>query len=105
MCEQSKSREGGLSWLVVLEDTAHHVREGGAYKWMVTRSPLGKHRLMKAPLLFSVWDSMGWWVFLSQLNSGNTFTHCAHTELCFLDGSKSSQLVSEYEPPSLACTH
>lgn len=92
---------------MVLEDTAHHVGEGSAYKWMATGSPLGKDREMKAPLLFSVWDSVEWWVLLSRLNfTGNTLRHaCAHIELCFLDGSKSSQLVSEYEPPSLACPH
>jgi hypothetical protein len=60
---------------------------------------VGKHGQMKAPLLLSVWGSVGWRVFFSQLNlSGDTLMHsCTHTEECFLDGSKSSQLASEYE--------
>lgn len=106
MCDQSDLRGGWLSQLTVLEDTAHHVGEGRHPQVDGHReSAVRKHREMKASLIFSVWDSMGWQVFLSQLNfSGNTLAHeYAHGGV--FPSSKSSQLVSECEPPSFACSH
>lgn len=91
---------------MVLEDTAHHVGEGWHPQVDGRRgSTIRKHSEMKAPLPLSVWDSVGWRVFLSQLNlSGDTLMH-THRGV-FLDGSKSSQLASEYELsyPSLVLT-
>lgn len=69
-------------------------------------SAVRKHREMKAPLIFSVWDSMGWQVFLSQLNfSGNTLTCMrAHTEACFLVLNLVNLLVNVNHHPLLVLT-